>query len=872
MGIGGAAYYFANQAFTQRLMAESQEYSLSVQNKVSLFLRQRLGDIQVMSQLDIFSDSRQRTESTPQQKQASLNRFLEAYGAYDSIAVTDLEGNVIAQTVGEKLPNSRQRNYFQSVLKADAPIISQPEAGTLTKVVSIYVVAPIRDSVTGKPVGIVQARIPGDSFRMAVLSEEVQRRNAKIYLIDGNDRLFVTPEGVGAAAVDAQGRSVTNEKGETQAIDARSLFPNYRQLQNGAKATTDLTGDQLLTFAPIEDLRDIPVLNWKLIITEDKAIAFAAQNQLLLTLQVGIGLVIVLAGAIAAIAANRTIAPILAATNAVAQIGQGDLNARLNVQGDDEIAVLGSNINRMASQLQRSLGARAFEAAQEQILTAAKGSGALREADLKPLFDQAVEATRVLFNFDRVVIYCFDVNDSNGVVSESVNVGCSSAIKQQISDSCIPQHRREAYLNGYVAVIDDVSKTGLHREHAMLLNRLAVRSSLIVPIVGSARLFGLLIAHSCFTLHSWQEFEVDFFKRLGTELGLSAYRVRLLEETEKLAEGQRQLKEKIQQRALELLQEVEPIGKGDLTIRARVTIDEIGTIADSYNATVDSLRQLVFQVKAAVNQVVSNTHRNEILIKNLSTAAAQQAEESVTALKRVEEVVAAVRDVTTNAKQTEQVMQQAGQTVEAGDTLMRQVLKGIQTIWETVTETANQVKHLESSSREISTAVNLIRDVAVQTNQLALNVSLEANRGTGNVGGLKFIAKEVTELAGQSAGAAEEIQRLVTSIQTDTNAVVTAMKTGTKQMVLGTRLVDETRQSFSQITTASLQINQLVQAITRATMVQSQASETIAQTVADIAAIAQEASTSTDQVSSSFEELRRVAQLLQQEVEQFKVG
>jgi methyl-accepting chemotaxis protein len=166
----------------------------------------------------------------------------------------------------------------------------------------------------------------------------------------------------------------------------------------------------------------------------------------------------------------------------------------------------------------------------------------------------------------------------------------------------------------------------------------------------------------------------------------------------------------------------------------------------------------------------------------------------------------------------------------------------------------------------------LIRDVAVQTNQLALNVSLEANRGTGNVGGLKFIAKEVTELAGQSAGAAEEIQRLVTSIQTDTNAVVTAMKTGTKQMVLGTRLVDETRQSFSQITTASLQINQLVQAITRATMVQSQASETIAQTVADIAAIAQEASTSTDQVSSSFEELRRVAQLLQQEVEQFKVG
>ena len=870
LGVGGAAYYFADRTFTQRVVIESEEYSLSVQNKVNLFLRQRLGDIQVISQLSIFADPTQRIESSIQQKQDALDRFVEAYGAYDSVAVTDLKGNVLAQSIGEKLPNLSDRMYFQEALKADKPIISQPEAGTLTKVLSIYVVAPIRDSTTGKTVGLIQARIPGDAFRMAVLSEEVQQRDTKIYLVDGNGKLFVTPEGVGAATTDAQGRPIVSADGEVQGIDVRSFIPNYEQLQNTDRPTVDLSNQELVTLTPIEDLRDLPSLNWKLLITENRASAFAAQNQLLLTLGVGTGLALLLAGTMAALIANRTIIPILAATNAVTKIGQGELDARLSVQGQDEIAILGANINHMAVQLQQSLEARAFEAAQERILTAAKGSGALRQSDLHTIFNQAVAAVHDLLKLDRVVIYRFD--SRSGIVAESVNRGWPSAIERQVSDSCIPEQLREAYRNGHVAIIHNVSKAKLHPEHLNLLESLMVKSSLVVPMAGGDRLFGLLIAHSCFTSRSWEEFEIDFFKRLGTELGLATYRVTLLEETEKLAEEQQLLKEELQSRALDLLREVEPIGKGDLTIRAKVTGDEIGTIADSYNATVDSLRRLVLQVKIAVNQVVETTRVNDASIQNLSVEASRQVEEIAIALERVEEVVAAVRDVAANAKQAELVMQQAIQTVEAGDAAIDKIVVGNQMIRETVTETAKKVEQLTESSQQISSIVNLISNFAAQTRMLAFNVSIEAGRVGGEGQVIHTIAREVHALVQQSENAAKEIRQLVDGIQTETNEVAMAMESSTEQVILGTQLIDATRQSLNEVTHASLQINQLVQAINQSTKVQQYASDTIAQTMTDVAEIAHKTSTETYQVSASFEQLRKVAQLLQEGIDQFKVG
>jgi methyl-accepting chemotaxis protein len=332
------------------------------------------------------------------------------------------------------------------------------------------------------------------------------------------------------------------------------------------------------------------------------------------------------------------------------------------------------------------------------------------------------------------------------------------------------------------------------------------------------------------------------------------------------------LKEGLQKRALDLLKEVDPISKGDLTIRARVTADEIGTIADSYNATVSNLRKIVEKVQAAATQVTETTITDEKAVQALSTEALRGAKEIAQALERAQEMAESVRRVAENAQLAATTVREATQTVEEGDQAMNRTVDGILAIRETVAETAKKVKHLGESSQKISTVVNLISTFAAQTNLLALNASIEAARAGEEGRGFAVVADEVRALARQSAEATSEIEKLVAAIQAETNEVVAAMEAGTEQVVVGTKLVDETRQSLNKVTAASSQINQLVEEIAQATIVQTQASETVTQTMTNVAEIAEKTSKEAIFVSSSFEQLLKVAQTLQEDVGQFKVS
>ena len=619
-------------------------------------------------------------------------------------------------------------------------------------------------------------------------------------------------------------------------------------------------------------LGEVGGLNWSVVTTTDSESAFSGQRRLLQTIILGTGLIALLVAALAVFLAHRLTRPLLLAADVAAKIGQGKLDSRLSIGGKDELAVLGVHINGMAAQLQSFLEVRAFEAEQDRLLTIAKGAGPLQVADLKGIYDQVVEGARELFDLDRVVVYRFDIGSKQGIISESVDTNFPSALKLNVSDSCIPAELREAYCQGCVVVIDDIVQTQFHREHRRLLERLRVRASLVTPIVGGGQLFGLLIAHDCSAPHAWKETEIVFLRQLANELGLTTYRAKLLEQTTNLAAEQRQLKEKLQQSALTLIQDVDPIIKGDLTVQAKVTADEIGTVADSYNATVNSMRKIVTQVQTTANQVAQTTHSSEIAVQTLSAEVSQQAEEIVTALKRIEEMAAIVQILAANALQAEAAVQQAAQTVEAGDAAMNRTVKGIQAIRVTVAETAKKVKRLGESSQKISTVVDLISGFAEQTKMLSLNASIEAALAGEQGRGFAVVAAEVRALAQRSAEATEEIKNLVIGIQTETNEVVTAMESGTEQVVIGTKLVDETRQSLNQITAASAKITDLVEAISHATGAQSATSEMVTQTMTSVAALANKTSAEANQVSSSFKQLREMAQTLQAGVSEFKVS
>ena len=170
---------------------------------------------------------------------------------------------------------------------------------------------------------------------------------------------------------------------------------------------------------------------------------------------------------------------------------------------------------------------------------------------------------------------------------------------------------------------------------------------------------------------------------------------------------------------------------------------------------------------------------------------------------------------------------------------MNRTVEGISQLREKVAETAKKVKRLGESSQQISKAVSLINQIALQTKLLAINASIEAARAGEEGRGFAVVAEEVGELATQSAGATKEIEAIVENIQKETGEVVEAMELGNGQVVEGTHLVGEAKQSLDQMVEVSHQIDQLVQSISGETVSQTKTSEMFTNLMKDIAKVSE---------------------------------
>ena len=1036
MAAGVIDYFLSSREIRENTISQQNIRVSNIANELDRFTLERYRDILKLSQLSILTDPNVRRVTSDADKLAVINQYRNTEG-YNSIAVADVTGKVILQSIGGDTPkNFKNVDYFKEVLRTNRPFIAKPRKSVVTGKYSIFVAAPIVDKVTGKTIGVVRTLTYVQN-----LNDILETQAKQLAQIEGEGNNFASSKSF-----------VTNENGSIVLArdtgyldkDTKSLFPQaISQLRAADKITTvqdisKLDGkNYLISYAPAGNIEGIPGLNWGAIIIQPTEDAFASQGQLLLTLLLGTGVTALLVGAIAAYLAGRATRPILDTTDTVEKLGRGEFDNRVEVTGGDEIAVLGSNINKMADQVQELLRQQELESEQARLFANIATTRADNAQDVDGIFNQALAGAKEILKADRVVIYRFKSDWSGYIANESVSPGFPQALHDKIEDPCIGDKLIEAYKNGRVVATGNVFEAGFHPDHLNLMERLQVMANLVTPIINNNELYGLLIAHHCTAPHQWEQSEINFLQQMSERLGAVLSRVSFLEQKEaeakrsallkditasigqsfnptdifnqavqdarraiesdrvviysfnekwqgtvtaesvgegfpkamgakiddpcfankyveryrqgrvqatnnihkagltecylkqleafavqanlvapilqggkllglliahqcsaprnweqadidmfsqlatqvgfaldraNLLEQQKAAKEFLQKRALELLIEVDPLSRGDLTIRANVTEDEIGTVADSYNSTIGSLRKIVTQVQQAAIQVAATTTNNQGSVQGLSAEALRQTQEIATALEQVQQMSNSIRAVAANASQAEAAVQQANATVLAGDAAMNRTVDGILAIRETVAETSKKVKRLGESSQKISKVVNLIGTFADQTNLLALNASIEAAHAGEQGRGFAVVADEVRVLARQSAAATAEIEALVKDIQTETNEVVAAMEAGTEQVVTGTRLVDETRQSLNKIGVVSSEISTLVAAIAQATVAQSKASDSVSHTMTDVAAIAGKTSSEAANVSASFQELLAVAQELQASVGQFKVN
>jgi len=338
------------------------------------------------------------------------------------------------------------------------------------------------------------------------------------------------------------------------------------------------------------------------------------------------------------------------------------------------------------------------------------------------------------------------------------------------------------------------------------------------------------------------------------------------------AAEQGQAKEDLQRQVIRLLDDVEGAARGDLTVRAEVTADVLGAVADSFNLTIRSLRDIVSQVKRAAAAVNDAALQNEDFARSLSADALRQAEEISNSLNSIQEMTDSIQEVASNAREAANVTAQATEAAARGGEAVDRTVSGILEIRETVAETTRKVKRLAESSQEISKIVALISQIASRTNLLALNASIEAARAGESGRGFAIVADEVRQLADRAAKASKEIEQIVLQIQSETGNVMTAMEEGTQLVIEGTRRAEQAKNSLDEIIEVSRRIDELVRAISQATVQQTETSRSVAQVMQSVELTANETSKEAQKVAASLQQLVSIARELQTSVGRFRVG
>jgi twitching motility protein PilJ len=329
--------------------------------------------------------------------------------------------------------------------------------------------------------------------------------------------------------------------------------------------------------------------------------------------------------------------------------------------------------------------------------------------------------------------------------------------------------------------------------------------------------------------------------------------------------------QKNQQAIMRLLDEMSSLADGDLRVKATVTDDMTGAIADSVNYAVEQLRELVTGINMTALTVSESAQETMDTTGKLALASGRQAEQVREATDTINEMARSFDGMARRSSESSEVAQRSVAIAHNGSQMVQQTIKGMDTIRDQIQETSKRIKRLGESSQEIGDIVELINGIAEQTNILALNAAIQSASAGGAGRGFAVVADEVQRLAERATTATRRIEMLVQNIQADTSEAVVSMESTTSEVVAGAEKAEDAGEALKRIESVSKDLSSMIEGISQEAQAQSEVAKQIASQMNSIRDVSIQTSEGSNQTAQSMGRLADLVHKLSDSVADFKL-
>lgn len=323
----------------------------------------------------------------------------------------------------------------------------------------------------------------------------------------------------------------------------------------------------------------------------------------------------------------------------------------------------------------------------------------------------------------------------------------------------------------------------------------------------------------------------------------------------------------------QLQQATSRLADGELATRVHlVNEDELGIIARSFNKMAEELSSLISQTRLSADHVNKACVAVTGMTDQVSASSQTQTDQAAIAAQSISQLNEIVKEVASKANKAVATAEEASQVSNEGQRIVGNSVAGINAVARTIVESAKTIEALGQQSEEIGKILQVIRDIAEQTNLLALNAAIEAARAGEQGRGFAVVADEVRKLAERTSGATTEISAIITAIQNGTLEAVNAMKSGEEQVGKSVSLANQSGESLNRIGQSVNAVLLVIQQISQAMDAEKSTSEEISLRMDKIAQTALDNNSAIAEAAAEFHQMQNLAGQLQQSVGRFHLN